>query len=94
MKKKYIVLMAGLLAACTHQEEKKQDFTVHLITVDPGHFHAALVQKSMYPEVDSVVQMGTICNNTWTEYLPITIALITQLIGKRRSLSAHISLMK
>ena len=23
-----------------------------LITLDPGHFHAALVQKSMYPDVD------------------------------------------
>lgn len=26
-----------------------------LITLDPGHFHAALVQKSMYPLVDSTV---------------------------------------
>lgn len=25
---------------------------VKLITVDPGHFHAALIQKSMYPNVD------------------------------------------
>ncbi|MES2005402.1 MAG: putative oxidoreductase C-terminal domain-containing protein [Bacteroidota bacterium] len=25
---------------------------VKLITLDPGHFHAALVQKSMYPQVD------------------------------------------
>jgi hypothetical protein len=30
---------------------------VHLITLDPGHFHAALVQKSMYPGVDSVVHV-------------------------------------
>lgn len=30
---------------------------VRLITVDPGHFHAALVQKSMYPGVDSNVQV-------------------------------------
>ncbi len=30
---------------------------MHLITVDPGHFHAALVQKTMYPEVDSIVQI-------------------------------------
>ena len=30
---------------------------VKLITVDPGHFHAALVQKSMYPGVDSNVQV-------------------------------------
>ena len=28
---------------------------VRLITLDPGHFHAALVQKSMYPQVDPVV---------------------------------------
>lgn len=28
---------------------------VHLVTLDPGHFHAALVQKSMYPQVDSTV---------------------------------------
>lgn len=29
--------------------------SIRLITVDPGHFHAALVQKSMYPAIDSVV---------------------------------------
>jgi predicted dehydrogenase len=28
---------------------------IKLITLDPGHFHAALVQKSMYPQVDSTV---------------------------------------
>ena len=28
---------------------------VRLITLDPGHFHAALVQKTMYPGVDSTV---------------------------------------
>jgi len=28
---------------------------VKLITLDPGHFHAALVQKTMYDDVDSVV---------------------------------------
>ena len=30
---------------------------VKLITLDPGHFHAALVQKNMYPQIDSVVQV-------------------------------------
>jgi predicted dehydrogenase len=30
---------------------------VKLITLDPGHFHAALVQKSMYPNVDSTVNV-------------------------------------
>jgi predicted dehydrogenase len=30
---------------------------VKLITLDPGHFHAALVQKNMYPQIDSVVHV-------------------------------------
>lgn len=30
---------------------------VKLITLDPGHFHAALIQKSMYKQVDPVVQV-------------------------------------
>jgi predicted dehydrogenase len=28
---------------------------VQLVTLDPGHFHAALVQKTMYDDIDSVV---------------------------------------
>ena len=30
---------------------------VRLITLDPGHFHAALVQKSMYADIDPVVHV-------------------------------------
>ena len=30
---------------------------VRFITLDPGHFHAALVQKEMYPGVSKVVQV-------------------------------------
>ncbi len=30
---------------------------VKLITLDPGHFHAALVQKTMYEQIDSVVHV-------------------------------------
>ena len=30
---------------------------VRLMTLDPGHFHAALVQKFMYPQVDPVVNV-------------------------------------
>ena len=29
----------------------------HLVTLDPGHFHASLVQKFMYDDVDSVVHV-------------------------------------
>ncbi|HTF17446.1 MAG TPA: putative oxidoreductase C-terminal domain-containing protein [Chryseolinea sp.] len=47
------------LLNCT---SKSEDHTVaqkpvHLVTVDPGHFHAALVQKSMYDDVDSVIHV-------------------------------------
>jgi predicted dehydrogenase len=31
--------------------------TVRLITLDPGHFHAALIQKSMYPGVSETVNV-------------------------------------
>ncbi len=34
-----------------------QNPSIKLITIDPGHFHAALVQKSMYPEIDSTVHV-------------------------------------
>lgn len=30
---------------------------VKLMTLDPGHFHAALVQKTMYPQVDSTIHV-------------------------------------
>jgi hypothetical protein len=30
---------------------------VRLITLDPGHYHAALVQRSMYEQVDPIVRV-------------------------------------
>src|SRR5687767_8546021 len=38
-------------------QEKKDAAAVRLITLDPGHFHAALVQKTMYPGIDPVVHV-------------------------------------
>lgn len=57
-----ILSLAGLLGACASQEKQAMQFTgakneVHLITLDPGHFHAALVQKSMYEQIDPVVHV-------------------------------------
>jgi predicted dehydrogenase len=43
-------LMAGLLAGPAVAADK--DAPVQLITLDPGHFHAALVQKFMLPGVE------------------------------------------
>ncbi len=39
------------------QNEEMSRKPVRIVTVDPGHFHAALVQKSMYEDVDSVVNV-------------------------------------
>jgi predicted dehydrogenase len=42
---------------CNNESTEKQSKTVQLVTLDPGHFHAALVQKTMYADVDSVVHV-------------------------------------
>jgi predicted dehydrogenase len=62
---KTTVLCAGaaavLLAGCGTDKTCcgmcKEDPTVKLITLDPGHFHAALVQKRMYPDVSPNVHV-------------------------------------
>lgn len=49
-----------MLSTCQSPERGRKETdrkAVRLITLDPGHFHAALVQKSTYPEVDSVVHV-------------------------------------
>lgn len=46
-------LLATCIACNSGNETRKKP--VQLVTLDPGHFHAALVQKSMYPDVDSTV---------------------------------------
>lgn len=43
--------------SCADKSEKIQEPQIRLITLDPGHFHSALIQKSMYPEIDSVVHV-------------------------------------
>ncbi len=51
------LITAACLASCNPNENDMQRKDIQLVTVAPGHFHAALVQKSMYPEVDSVVHV-------------------------------------
>src|SRR5438445_6978235 len=48
-----IGLLATLLAGVSiaSQESARAMPDVRLMTVDPGHFHAALVQREMYPGV-------------------------------------------
>ena len=55
-----VVFGAAMLA---QQEKKAAMADVRLMTLDPGHFHAALVQKEMYPgvapRVDVYAPLGT-----------------------------------
>jgi predicted dehydrogenase len=57
MRKFLFAFVTATLVACNESpKETKEDITmVKLITLDPGHFHAALVQKTMYKGVDSLV---------------------------------------
>jgi predicted dehydrogenase len=64
-----VILIIHLMSSCHNSSESAAtsgsataatDTTtarkpIHLVTLDPGHFHAALVQKSMYSDVDSNV---------------------------------------
>jgi predicted dehydrogenase len=54
--------MLLLFSCSTTGDEQKSKFSgakgeVKIITLDPGHFHAALVQKSMYEQVDPLVHV-------------------------------------
>lgn len=70
MKKTAMLLLipAMILSSCgsggsgkRNSEEKdklmESSYNVKLLTVDPGHFHAALVQKTMYPQVSPDVMV-------------------------------------
>ncbi|MBN1998649.1 oxidoreductase [candidate division KSB1 bacterium] len=56
----FIVITSLAIFSCSNQREAHMQFTgakgeVKLITINPGHFHAALVQKVMYDQVSPTV---------------------------------------
>jgi predicted dehydrogenase len=60
--KLFMIAVSGILAlnqGCNQKKEESQESKkpLSLIVVEPGHFHAALVQKSIYADVDSVVHV-------------------------------------
>ncbi|MGB6150987.1 MAG: putative oxidoreductase C-terminal domain-containing protein [Pricia sp.] len=61
MRYSYIVLAILFCMSCGEERESKKmtdkntSNKVKLMTLDPGHFHAALVHKKMYPQVDSTI---------------------------------------
>ena len=57
MKKTLLfLLMASGLTACKGPQEES---THRIMTLDPGHFHASLLQKRMLEGVDSVCYVFT-----------------------------------
>src|SRR5687767_13966100 len=56
MKKLFLYILLASTMSC-QSDDKKNDTPIRLITLAPGHFHAALVQKTMYSDVDSVVHV-------------------------------------
>src|SRR5687768_8095533 len=52
-----VALLPAMAGAQTSSEQAGMKEKVRLITLDPGHFHAAVVQKHMYDQVDPVVHV-------------------------------------
>ena len=64
MLRVFILSALGLCllnVSCSENEKMKAEDNpqdkIKLVTLDPGHYHAALVQKSMYEQVDPVVKV-------------------------------------
>lgn len=50
-----LLCVTGL--GCQNEAAKSEEQKIGLLTLDPGHFHAALIQKSMYKEISPVVHV-------------------------------------
>ncbi len=46
-----------LFVSCHSDKDDQTDEAIRFMTLDPGHFHAALVHKVMYPQVDSTAYL-------------------------------------
>src|SRR5690606_20850201 len=56
IKKLSLLLVAIIGVGCADiKQTSNSSETVKFITLDPGHFHSALIYKSMYPGVDSTI---------------------------------------
>ncbi|SOE23357.1 Putative oxidoreductase C terminal domain-containing protein [Spirosomataceae bacterium TFI 002] len=57
MKNLFTLFLVAVCCSCATLDKTENPFKVKLMSLDPGHFHSALVQKSMYADVDSVVNL-------------------------------------
>ena len=54
MKKIYSILMISAIVSCTSNNQTDK---IKLMTLDPGHFHASLIQKTSYENIDLTVDV-------------------------------------
>ena len=52
-----VIFLHGVSCVNEQKVALVEEDKIRLITLDPGHFHAALLQKSMYQEIDSLVHI-------------------------------------
>ena len=69
-----VICLTSVLTSCAKREEGQltdvaADGIVKLIVLNPGHYHAALVQKTMYDEVDHTVHVYAPSGPEVQEYL-------------------------
>lgn len=64
-----ITLLATLLMTCQSETKTNSGRRFRLVTIDPGHFHAALVQKTMLDDVDPTVHVYAPPGNDLTLHL-------------------------
>lgn len=62
-KKKYSLLLMIAAYSASNVTAQTNQFNCRLITLDPAHFHAALVQKTAYPQVDKNVYVYAPAND-------------------------------
>lgn len=61
IQKAVLIASAILFQFCDAPKEEmnteKSSAAIQIVSLDPGHFHAGLIHKSMYPEVDSTIHV-------------------------------------
>jgi predicted dehydrogenase len=73
-----VALAPAMLVAGAPSQESRPMPEVRFMTLDPGHFHASLVQKEMYPGVAPKVDVYAPLGSDLTEHLGRIIAFNTR----------------
>jgi predicted dehydrogenase len=68
MKNLFYLFLALIMLSCKNTP-KEANKPIHLVTLDPGHFHAALIQKSMYDSIDPIVHLYAPVNDDVKQHL-------------------------